>query len=108
MCIRDSVERGRELYQILAEGALGLVKPTSHLFDCRMVGFYPTATEPMKSLVARVKLAERGGGAPSDNVSLLAAMLEAKGKDAAFGGIWAPVAAQALAEAGIGARIPLR
>jgi microcystin degradation protein MlrC len=188
----DYVERGRELYQILAEGALGLVKPTSHLFDCRMVGFYPTTTEPMKSLVAAMQAAERrykvlsvsfghgfpwgdtpetgskvlaitdndpalaervateighliyraretllphypniaaaldeaegregqvvladtadnsGGGAPSDNVSLLRAMLERGTKDAVFGGVWDPVSVQILAEAGVGARIPLR
>jgi microcystin degradation protein MlrC len=188
----DYVERGRELYQILAEGALGITKPTSHLFDCRMVGFYPTTTEPMKSLVAKMQAAERrpkvlsvsfghgfpwgdtpetgskvlaitdndpalaqavateiahdiyrarhkllpdyplipaaldkaqgldgvvvladtadnaGGGAPSDNVSLLRAMIEKGLKDAVFGGIWDPIAALALAEAGVGATIPMR
>jgi microcystin degradation protein MlrC len=188
----DYVERGTELFQILAEGALGISKPTSHLFDCRMVGFYPTTVEPMKSIVAKMhKMEQRpkvlsisfghgfpwgdtpetgskilaitdndpalardvateigldiyrarydllpkypdiaaaivaaaetdgqvvladtadnaGGGAPSDNVSLLKAMIEKKLKNAVFGGIWDPVAVEALADAGVGARIPVR
>ncbi|HEY1710567.1 MAG TPA: M81 family metallopeptidase [Rhizomicrobium sp.] len=188
----DYVERGHELYQILADGARDRCTPTTHLFDCRMVGFYPTTNEPMKSLVTKMKEAERrpkvlsvsfghgfpwgdtpetgskvlvvtdndptlaetvateighaiyklrhallpqfphidaaldaakkkdglvvladtadnaGGGAPSDNVSLLRAMLDAGVKDAVFGGIWDPVVAAALADAGVGARIPVR
>lgn len=188
----DYAERGRELFQILRDGAAGRVTPTSHLFDCRMVGFYPTTTEPMMSLVRQMKEAEKrpgvlsvsfghgfpwgdtpetgskvlvitnndpalarevaseighaiyrarhellpkfpdmvaalarartcegpvvladtadnaGGGAPSDNVSLLKAMLDAAVKDAVFGGIWDPVAVQTLMEAGLGARIPIR
>jgi microcystin degradation protein MlrC len=49
-----------------------------------------------------------GGGAPSDNVSLLRAMLQAGMSHAAYGGIWDPVTVMTCAEAGDGARLPLR
>jgi len=49
-----------------------------------------------------------GGGAPSDNVGLLRAMLQRGLCDAALGSIWDPIAAQTCAEAGIGARFQLR
>ncbi len=189
----DYVARGRELFKILTDGAAGRARPVSHVFYCRMVGFYPTTGEPMKSLVAKMKDAEQhragilsvsfahgfpwgdtpetgskvlviadgdaglaqqmateighavyraryellpkfpdmrtaigdararqglvvladtadnaGGGAPSDNVSLLREMLEAGVKDAAFGGVWDPMTVETAAEAGVGARISLR
>jgi microcystin degradation protein MlrC len=49
-----------------------------------------------------------GGGAPSDNISLLKAMLDGGTRDAVFGCIWDPIAVQACAEAGVGATLPLR
>jgi len=188
----DYPERGRELYEICMRAAAGQCHPVMHLFDCRMVGFYPTTTEPMAGLVSRMKEAERrpgvlsvsfghgfpwgdtpetgskvlaiadgdrrlaesvateighaiydrretllprypgiaaaldragrhpgvvvladtadnsGGGAPSDNVSLLRAMLQAGVANAAYGSIWDPVTVQTCAEAGVGATLPLR
>lgn len=188
----DYVARGRELFDICDGAAQGKLKPVSHLFDCRMVGFYPTTTEPMRSLVDKMQAMEAwpgvlsvsfghgfpwgdtpetgskvlvvadgdetlaestateighdiyrarkallprfpgigealklgretnglavladtadnaGGGAPSDNVTLLRAMLEAKVERAAFGCIWDPVAVQVCMEAGIGATLALR
>lgn len=188
----DYPERGRELYEICAAAALKRCRPVMHLFDCRMVGFYPTTTEPMAGLVRRMKEAETrpgvlsvgfghgfpwgdtpetgskvlviadgdlrlaesvameighaiydlraallprypdistaldracsregvvvladtadnsGGGAPSDNVSLLRAMLQARIANAAYGSIWDPVTVLTCAEAGVGATLPLR
>jgi microcystin degradation protein MlrC len=188
----DYPERGRELYEICTRAAMRRCRPVMHLFDCRMVGFYPTTTEPMAGLVRRMKEAERrpgvlsvgfghgfpwgdtpetgskvlvvadgdarlaesvaaeigyaiydlretllhrypdiaaalaragghegvvvladtadnsGGGAPSDNVSLLRAMLQARLAKAAFGSIWDPVTVRTCAEAGVGATLPLR
>lgn len=188
----DYMERGRELFDICVGAAQGKLKPVSHLFDCRMVGFYPTTNEPMRGLVDSMSAAEKrpgvlsvsfghgfpwgdtpetgskmlviadgnaalakdvatefghaiydkrnellprfpkvdkavtiaresngcvvmadtadnaGGGAPSDNISLLKAMLDAGTRDAAFGCIWDPIAVQACAEAGVGATLPLR
>jgi microcystin degradation protein MlrC len=188
----DYPDRGRELYEICVRAALRQCHPVMHLFDCRMMGFYPTTIEPMAGLVRRMKEAEKrpgvlsvgfghgfawgdtpetgskvlvvadadprlaesvaveighaiydlreallprypdiptaleragklagvvvladtadnsGGGAPSDNVSLLRAMLEAGMEKAVYGGIWDPVTVQVCAEAGVGARLPLR
>ena len=58
----DHVERGQELYELCVGTAEGRVKPTSALFDCRMVGFYPTTREPMAGLVRRFKAVERETG----------------------------------------------
>lgn len=188
----DYPERGAELYEICTRAARGQCRPAMHLFDCRMVGFYPTTIEPMAGLVRRMQEAEKrpgilsvsfghgfpwgdtpetgskvlviadgdpwlaesmaaqighaiydareallprypaiaaaldrarardgvvvladtadnsGGGAPSDNVSLLRAMLAAGVKRAAYGGIWDPVTVGTCADAGIGATLPLR
>jgi microcystin degradation protein MlrC len=51
----DYMERSRELYDICVRNAQGLCAPTSALFDCRMVGWYPTTIEPMRSLVTRMR-----------------------------------------------------
>lgn len=188
----DFLERAEELYDISVRVAAGEIRPTSSLFDCRMVGFYPTTDEPMAGLLRRMRAAERapevlsvsfahgfpwgdtfdtgskmlaitngdaalaarlaeslgrevyglrqallpkfpgieetldlaektpgrvvvadtadnaGGGAPSDNVALLGAMLRRGGGRAAFGAVWDPIAASACADAGVGARLDLR
>jgi microcystin degradation protein MlrC len=54
----DYLERAAELYRICLAKAGGALRPTSALFDCRMVGFYPTTQEPMASLVERFREAE--------------------------------------------------
>jgi len=188
----DYLERGKELFDICAGAAEGRVKPVSHLFDCRMVGFYPTTNQPMRGIVDRMQALERhpkvlsvsfghgfpwgdtpetgskvlaitdgdaelaksiatevgreiyatreallprypnikdalgiasetngsavladtadnaGGGAPSDNVAILRAMLEEKVDDAVFGCVWDPISVRTCAEAGVGATLPLR
>jgi microcystin degradation protein MlrC len=58
----DYLERGEELYRICLAKARGEARPVSALFDCRMVGFYPTTQEPMASLVERFRAAEREAG----------------------------------------------
>ena len=58
----DYIERGRELFDICTAAARGEVRPVSHLFDMRMVGFYPTTIEPMRSLVLACKAAEARQG----------------------------------------------
>ncbi|HJU07207.1 MAG TPA: M81 family metallopeptidase [Rhodanobacteraceae bacterium] len=51
----DYMERGRELYDICVGSAQGRHRPVSAVFDCRMIGWYPTTLEPMRSLVARMR-----------------------------------------------------
>ncbi|HEV2532756.1 M81 family metallopeptidase [Phenylobacterium sp.] len=58
----DYLERAVELYSLCTAKARGEVRPTSALFDCRMVGFYPTTQEPMASFVARFEMIERESG----------------------------------------------
>ncbi|THD71700.1 M81 family metallopeptidase [Phenylobacterium sp.] len=58
----DYLERGAELYELCLGKARGEVRPTSALFDCRMVGFYPTTQEPMASFVERFGEIERQPG----------------------------------------------
>lgn len=58
----DAEERGRELYRILADTAAGRVRPTTFVFDCRMVGLWHTTREPMRSFVARMQAVEAQPG----------------------------------------------
>jgi len=58
----DFIERGAELYSLCLAKVRGEVRPTSALFDCRMVGFYPTTQQPMASLVERFEEIERQTG----------------------------------------------
>lgn len=58
----DYLERAVELYALCMSKARGEARPTSALFDCRMVGFYPTTQEPMASLVERFEAIEREPG----------------------------------------------
>lgn len=188
----DYIERARELYAICTAKAQGRLHPVSALFDCRMIGFYPTTSEPMAGLLHQLREAEHrpgvlsvsfahgfpwgdtadtgskmlviadgdrtlalrtaeelgrlvyaqreallprmpeteealdlaaataglvvladtadnaGGGAPSDNVSLLRAMLARGVRQAVLGAIWDPMSAQACAEARVGAHFALR
>lgn len=188
----DYLDRARALYALSLAKALGEQRPVSALFDCRMVGFYPTTTEPMANLLCQLRDAEQrpgvlsvsfvhgfpwgdnaetgskmlviadgdsalaartaeelgrliyaqreallprmpaieealdqasatpgrvvladtadnaGGGAPSDNVSLLRAMLARGMRQAVLGAVWDPMSAQACAEAGVGAHFALR
>ena len=66
----------------------------------------------MESNVAPVVLADpadnAGGGAPSDNTSILRRMMERQATDAAVGPIWDPIAVRLCFDAGPGAEFALR
>ena len=49
-----------------------------------------------------------GGGAPTDNTTILRQMIAMRATDAAIGPIWDPVAVRLCFDAGVGARFPLR
>lgn len=58
----DFMDRGFELFNLIADTVDGKIRPTMGVFDCKMIGlFYPTA-EPMKSYVARMKALEGKDG----------------------------------------------
>ena len=58
----DYLERGTELYDLCLAKARAEAQPTSALFDCRMVGFYPTTQQPMAAFVERFEEVERQPG----------------------------------------------
>jgi len=58
----DTDERGRELYRILKDAALGRVRPVTAVFDCKMVGLWHTTREPMAGFVRRMQAAEAEPG----------------------------------------------
>lgn len=47
----DYEARAVELYSLCRQAALGCTHPVSVVVDCRMVGFYPTTSQPMRGLV---------------------------------------------------------
>jgi microcystin degradation protein MlrC len=58
----DFLPRAEELYRLCLAKAAGALSPASRLFDCKMVGFYPTTSQPMSGLVAAMRDAERRPG----------------------------------------------
>lgn len=49
-----------------------------------------------------------GGGAPSDNTSILRGLIEREAQDAALGPLWDPIAVRLCFDAGLDAEFPLR
>ena len=47
----DIPSRAQELYRILIDAAQGRIRPTTAVFDCKMVGMWHTRREPMASFV---------------------------------------------------------
>ncbi len=58
----DVNARARELFKLAVATGLGQVKPTTALFDCRMIGIYPTTRQPLRSFVDAMAEAERRKG----------------------------------------------
>jgi microcystin degradation protein MlrC len=58
----DPTDRARELFELAVATRLGRVRPTMALYDCRMVGLYPTSREPMRGFVDSLCSAEREDG----------------------------------------------
>ena len=51
----DPLERLEELWRLTLDTALGSIAPVTAVYDCRMVSFWHTTREPMKSFVQRMK-----------------------------------------------------
>jgi microcystin degradation protein MlrC len=58
----DVRERARELYLLLIDTVAGKVRPTTAVFDCKMVGLWHTTKEPMQSFVKRMQSFEGRDG----------------------------------------------
>jgi microcystin degradation protein MlrC len=58
----DVVERFQELWKLTLAAAEGLIRPVTAVQDCRMVSFWHTTREPMRSFVLRMQAVEREPG----------------------------------------------
>ena len=58
----DVLERARELFELAVKTSLGDIHPKMELFDCRMVGMYPTSQEPLRGFVDDMTTAEQRTG----------------------------------------------
>lgn len=58
----DIADRARELFKLAEKTKLGKIRPTMTLFDCRMVGLYPTSRAPMREFVDDMIEIERREG----------------------------------------------
>lgn len=58
----DVPDRAREIFQAVLAVEAGRLRPVMALFDCRMIGAYPTRREPMRSFVDQLRAAEREPG----------------------------------------------
>ena len=54
----DFLERGEELVEMVLQTLRGEIKPVASLYDPRMVDFFPTTLQPMRSFVDRIKAME--------------------------------------------------
>lgn len=55
----DTMERARELADIVARAVRGDVKPCISTFDCRMIDVFPTTGAPIRRFVDRISALER-------------------------------------------------
>lgn len=65
----DFRERAEDLLDVLDAAVERRVRPRMSVFDCRMLGFFHTTTEPMKSYVAKLRALEGRGGVLSISVA---------------------------------------
>jgi microcystin degradation protein MlrC len=58
----DPIDRAREVFDLAVATRLGKIRPTMAIFDCRMVGLYPTTREPMRGFVDELRAGEQRSG----------------------------------------------
>jgi microcystin degradation protein MlrC len=58
----DMADRAREVFNLAVDAKLGKTKPTMALFDCHMIGLYPTTRAPMREFVDAMTAAEKRPG----------------------------------------------
>lgn len=58
----DITDRAHELFELAVAARLGKIRPTMALFDCRMIGLYPTTRRPMRGFVDALQAGERRSG----------------------------------------------
>ena len=58
----DVNDRAAELFDLCVKTKEGAIRPAMELFNCHMVGLYPTTREPLRSLVEAMSGAEKRSG----------------------------------------------
>lgn len=58
----DGNDRAQELFELAVATQLGKIRPTLALFDCRMIGMYPTSRQPLRGFVDAMTEAEKRHG----------------------------------------------
>lgn len=58
----DVNARAHELFDLAVRTRLGQIRPTMAIFDCRMLGLYPTSREPLRGFVEAMRQQERQPG----------------------------------------------
>lgn len=58
----DITERACELFELAVAARVRKIRPTMALFDCHMVGLYPTTRQPMRGFVDELQAAEKRSG----------------------------------------------
>lgn len=58
----DILPRAEELVTLVLKTIRGEIRPVASLYDCGMIAFYPTTSEPIRSFVARQKSFEGRDG----------------------------------------------
>ena len=64
----DILQRAKETAQLTNATARKQVHPTKAVFDCRMLSFYHTKAEPMKTLVSHLRELEESGAVLSADI----------------------------------------
>lgn len=55
----DVNARAEELFTLALDARVGRIRPTMALFDCRMIGIYPTSRQPLRAFVDELMAAEQ-------------------------------------------------
>jgi microcystin degradation protein MlrC len=58
----DINDRAKELFELAVDSASGKINPTMALFECQMVGMYPTTSQPLRAFVDAMIDAARSAG----------------------------------------------
>jgi len=65
----DFVARGEEVVELTLQAVRGQVKPVMSLFDCRMIGSFPTTMQPMRGFVDKISALEGRDGVLSISIA---------------------------------------
>ena len=64
----DILDRAEDLFHMTADKALGKTRPVMAMYDCRMINLYPTAHQPMRSIVDHLQVIEQRPGIIAANI----------------------------------------